>query len=207
LSGSASGTAPGHSGIWVCPAEGCHESEWAFPLATVIKTQSVKTVFNWTDEERARAIDLADLGLKEPDKYRIVEVFGEPNRRASSVRTLNFAQKAHSVRMIKLIDESVPLAEPQVEIRSAASAKAGESLVFDAAASSSAAPVLTYHWEFGDGSSTDGMEVTHAFTHAGDYAVQVTATGLGATTSHKAFTVSVSGEVATQFEQGRKLRP
>ena len=38
-------------------------------------------------------------------------------------------------------------------------------------------------------------------------AVQVTATGLDATTSRKAVTVSVSGEVSTQFEQGRKLRP
>src|ERR1700677_2695181 len=61
---------------------------------------------------------------------------------------------------------SVPLVEPEVEIRSASSAKAGESVTFEAA----------------------------AFTHAGEYAVQVTSEGLGATTNRKTFSVSVSGE-------------
>src|SRR5271156_1338790 len=36
--------------------------------------QSILTVFNWTDAERSRAIDLAALGLKEAGKYRIVEM-------------------------------------------------------------------------------------------------------------------------------------
>ena len=145
----------------------------------------------------------------------MVEVFGEPggtpfvkpNCCASSVRTLEFTQKPHSVRVLKLIDESVPPVDPRVDIRSAASAKAGESVTFSASPSSGAAPVLTCHWDFGDGSSSDGMTVTHTFTHAGDYAVQVTATGLGATTSQQALTVPVTGEVSTQFDQARKLRP
>ncbi len=51
------------------------------------------------------------------------------------------------------------------------------------------------------------MTVTHTFTHAGGYAVRVTATGLGATTSQQALTVPVTGEVSTQFDQARKLRP
>jgi hypothetical protein len=170
--------------------------------------QSILTVFNWTDEQRTRAIDLVDLGLREPGQYRMVEVFGgKPSCCAGSARALSLELPAHSVRMIKLIDESVPLGDPQVEIRSATSARAGENVIFDAAASSNAAPVLIYHWDFGDGTSRDGMEVTHTFTHAGDYPVQVTATGLGGTTHRKAFTVSVSGEVSTQFEPGRKLRP
>lgn len=80
-------------------------------------------------------------------------------------------------------------------------------VAFGATSSSVADPVLTYHWDFGDGSSSDGMNVTHAFTHAGDYNVQVTTTGLGASTDLKAVTVSVSGEVSTQFEKERKLRP
>jgi hypothetical protein len=184
--------------------------------------QSVLTVFNWADGQRARSIDLVALGLKEPGKYRMVEVLGEPGGEpsgnpvgtpfdkpdccASSARTLDFAQKPHSVRVLKLIDESVPLVEPRVEIRSATSAKAGESVSFVADPSSGAAPVLSCHWDFGDGAGADGLEVTHTFTHAGEYAVRVTATGLGAATSEKAFTVSVTGEVSTQFDQGRKLR-
>ena len=169
--------------------------------------QSILTVFNWTDVARSRAIDLAALGLKEAGKYRIVEVFGERNCCSASAQTIDLVQKPHSVRVLKLIDESVPPADPAVEIQSAASAKAGESVDFSAAASSSTAPVLACHWDFGDGSSMDGMKVTHAFTHAGNYAVQVTATGLGATTTRKAFSVSVSGEVSTLFDPGRKQRP
>jgi alpha-galactosidase len=169
--------------------------------------QSILTVFNWTERERTRALNLVDLGLKAPGKYRIVEAFGETNCCAISGQILTLVQKPHSVRVLKLIDESVPPVQPEVEIRSAASAKAGESVVFGASPSSSAAPVLACHWEFGDGSSMDGMEVTHAFTHAGDYTVQVTSQGLGATTNRKTFIVSVSGEVSTQFVKERKQRP
>ena len=39
--------------------------------------QSILTIFNWTDEERARGITLASLGLKEPAKYQITDVFGD----------------------------------------------------------------------------------------------------------------------------------
>ena len=169
--------------------------------------QSILTVFNWTDAERKCAIDLVALGLKEARKYRVVEVFGEQNCCTASARTIDLVQTPHSVRVLKLIDESVPAADPAVEIQSAASAKAGESVQFTATAASSAAPVLTCHWDFGDGSSMDGMKVTHAFTHAGDYTVQVTATGLGAATSRKSLSVAVSGEVSTLFDPGRKQRP
>jgi alpha-galactosidase len=169
--------------------------------------QSILTVFNWTDAERSRAIDLAALGLKEAGKYRIVEVFGEQNCCSASAQTIDLVQKPHSVRVLKLIDEAVPPADPAIEIRAATASQAGESVDFSAAAASSAAPVLACHWDFGDGSSMDGMKVTHAFTHAGNYAVQVTATGLGATTMRKAFSVSVSGEVSTLFDPGRKQRP
>jgi alpha-galactosidase len=169
--------------------------------------QSILTVFNWTDAARSRAIDLAALGLKEAGKYRIIEVFGGLNCCSASAQTIDLVQKPHSVRVLKLIDESVPPADPAIEIRAATTSQAGESVDFSAAAASSAAPVLACHWDFGDGSSMDGMKVTHAFTHAGNYAVQVTATGLGATTMRKAFSVSVSGEVSTLFDPGRKQRP
>ncbi len=168
--------------------------------------QSILTVFNWTDAERKQAIDLVALGLKEPGKYRIVDVFGEHDCCSASAQTIDLVQKPHSVRVLKLIDETVPATAPQIEIRSAARAKAGESVDFNAAASSTTAPVLVCHWDFGDGSHTDGMSVRHAFTRAGDYAVQVTSTGLEGAQTRNTFTVSVSGEVATRFDQQRKRR-
>jgi len=34
-------------------------------------------------------------------------------------------------------------------------------------------PSLTYHWEFGDGDDDDGMNVSHAYTRSGSYAVKL----------------------------------
>jgi hypothetical protein len=168
---------------------------------------SVLTIFNWTDGERTRAINLASMGLKDPAKYQIVEAFGDPECCSTSSDTITVVQKAHSVRVLKLIDNSVPALQPPFEIQSANGAKAGETLTLSAVPSSSDAPVLTCHWEFGDGSSADGLKVQHAFTHAGEYDVQVTVTGLGAVTNRKTSRVSITGDVSTRFDQEAKQRP
>jgi alpha-galactosidase len=169
--------------------------------------QSILTIFNWTDADLKRAISLPKLGLKEPGRYRIAEVFGDQSCCSNSSDTLNLVQKPHSVRMLKLIDDSVPAIQPQFEIRSATSAKAGETLAFRAAASSPEAPVLKCHWDFGDGTSMDGMEVRHTFTHSGNYQVQATVTGLDAATNRRTLMVSIAGDVSTRFEQTEKRRP
>jgi hypothetical protein len=169
--------------------------------------QSILTIFNWTDEERTRAITLTSLGLKEPGKYQIVDVFGDQSCCSSSSDTINLVQQPHSVRMLKLIDNSVPAIQPPIEIHLATSGKAAETLTFGAAASLPEAPVLSCHWDFGDGSSLDGMKVQHAYTHPGEYDVHVTATGLDAITNSKTLTVSISGNVSTRFVPADKRRP
>jgi PKD repeat protein len=80
-------------------------------------------------------------------------------------------------------------------------------LKFAAVASSPEAPALIGHWDFGDGTSADGLEVQHAFTHAGEYDVQATVTGLGAATDRKSTRIVVSGDVPTRFEKEAKQRP
>jgi len=169
--------------------------------------QSVLTIFNWTDAERTRTVNLASMGLKNPGKYQIVEAFGDPGCCSSSSDSITVVQKAHSVRVLKLIDNAVPALQPPFEIRSASGAMAGETLTLSAVASSSEAPVLTCHWDFGDGTSTDGLRVQHAYTHAGEYDVQVTVTGLGAVTNRKTTRVSITGDVSTRFDQEAKQRP
>jgi PKD repeat protein len=67
--------------------------------------------------------------------------------------------------------------------------------------------VFTYHWDFGDGSSADGVKVLHVYTHSGEYGVHVTATGLEATTSSKDIKVRISGNIATRFVPADKKRP
>ncbi len=171
------------------------------------RRQSILTIFNWTDEERTRGITLTSLGMKEPGKYQIVDVFGNQDCCNSSSGTINLVQQPHSVRMLKLIDNSVPAIKPVIEIQSASSAKAGETVTFVASASLPEAPVLTCHWDFGDGVSLDGMKVQHAYTHPGEYEVHVTATGLDAVTNSKTLTVSVSGNISTRFVPADKRRP
>jgi hypothetical protein len=171
------------------------------------RRQSILSIFNWTDEERTRAITLASLGLKEPGKYQVVDVFGDQSCCNSSSDTINLVQQPHSVRMLKLIDASVPAIPPPIEIHLASSAKSGETVTFVATASLPEAPVLNCHWEFGDGSSLDGMKVQHAYTHPGEYEVHVTATGLDAITNSKTLTVSISGNLSTRFVPADKRRP
>src|SRR5450631_3488288 len=169
--------------------------------------QTILTVFNWTDAERTRAINLASMGLKDPAKYQIVDAFGDPECCSSSSDALTVVQKAHSVRVLKLIDNSVPALQPPFEIQSANGAKAGEPLALSAVPSSGEAPVLACHWDFGDGSSADGLKVQHAFTHAGEYDVHVTVTGLGGIANRKTSRISITGDVSTRFEQEAKQRP
>jgi alpha-galactosidase len=169
--------------------------------------QSILTVFNWTEAQRTRAIDFAGLGLKGPGNYQITDVFGDQGCCRVSSQAIDIVQRPHSVRMLRLIDTAVPVVEPAVEIHSASSARAGETMTFAASPASVDAPVLTGRWDFGDGSALEGVQVQHAFTHPGDYEVSVTVTGLAASTSRKSVKVSISGDVSTRFDPASKQRP
>ncbi|MGC1388077.1 MAG: PKD domain-containing protein [Steroidobacteraceae bacterium] len=168
--------------------------------------QAILTIFNWTDGELKRALNLTSLGFKGPGQYQITEAFGDQGCCSDSSGIIHLVQKPHSVHVLKLIDNSVPATPPPFEIRSEAGAKSGQTLTFTVAASSPEAPVLSCHWDFGDGSSIDGKEVQHAFTHSGIYQVRATVTGLDATTNRETITVSISGDVSTRFNPSEKLR-
>jgi alpha-galactosidase len=169
--------------------------------------QSILTIFNWTEGELKRDINLMSLGLKEAGNYRITEVLGDESCCNSSSGTINLVQPAHSVRMLKLIDNAIPAGPPALKMQSPAAGKAGEALAFSGEGLPAQAPVLTFHWDFGDGSATDGMKVQHTYTHAGEYDVHVTATGLDATTNSKNAKVKISGNIATRFVPADKKRP
>jgi hypothetical protein len=168
--------------------------------------QSILTIFNWTEGELKRAINLASLGLKGSGDYQITEVFGDQSCCSNSSGTINLVQPAHSVRMLKLIDNAVSTAPPAFEVQSPTTGKAGETLTFIGEGSSVEAPVLSYHWVFGDGSAMGGIKVDHAYTHAGEYVVHVTATGLDATENAKDVKVKISGTIATRFVPADKKR-
>jgi alpha-galactosidase len=171
------------------------------------KRQSILTIFNWTEEERTRSIDFKALGLKEPSAYQITEVFDDKPCCDASSEKMNLVEPPHSVRMYKLIDKAVAPAAPAFEVHAAASAKAGETIDFSAEGTSAEEPVLTYHWDFGDGVTLDGMKVKHTYTKSGAYSVRVTAMGIDAVANSKTVAVSVSGTIPTRFVPANKKRP
>ncbi len=169
--------------------------------------QSILTIFNWTERELKRNLRLTDLGLKEPGKYQITEVFGDKSCCSPSGDALNIIQPAHSVRMFKLVEHGIQAEPPAYDVRSATEAKAGEMMTFNADGVAGEEPVLTCNWDFGDGSTEDGMKAQHTYTQSGEYTVRVTATGLEASTSSRTFTVKISGNIATRFVPANKKRP
>jgi len=60
---------------------------------------------------------------------------------------------------------------------SPATAKVGESIIFDASASSDAdGTIASFEWDFGDGSTAQGQQVTHAYDVEGSHDVSLTVT-------------------------------
>lgn len=171
------------------------------------KRQSVLTVFNWTDGERMRSIDMSSLGLKTPDNYQIAEVFGDQSCCSNSSGSINLVQKPHSVSMLKLIERAIPAVPPLFRVDSPNAAKAGETLTFGAVAMSPDTPILSCHWDFGDGITMDGLKVRHTYTRAGEYAVHETVTGVDGITNSGNLNVSISGSVSTRFVPAEKRRP
>jgi alpha-galactosidase len=170
------------------------------------RRQTILTVFNWTEQAQTRTIDLAGLGLKDAGKYGLFDVLdGGISFKTNSPSTLNFEQPPHSVRMFKLIDTSVPELPLAFSVNAPSSAKVGDAVAFSAA-SSPANPVVTYHWDFGDGVEQDGDYVDHAYTHPGAYSLRISATGLDAVTNSKSVKVLVTGEASTTFLPREKQR-
>jgi alpha-galactosidase len=168
--------------------------------------QAMLTVFNWTEKPLTRAIDLAQLGLKQPSNYQMVEVFGNQGCCDISSGAIKLIQKPHSVRMIRLTDNSVPATPLSFEAQLPAGGAAGKSVTFRAQAASSEVPVLAFQWDFGDGTSAVGAEVDHTYTRAGEYPVTVTATGLGSVTNRKSLVVVIAGEISTRFVPSENRR-
>ena len=79
------------------------------------------------------------------------------------------------------------------------SAKAGETVIFSANSVNSTTPVVSYRWNFGDGVSRQGSKVSHAYTHAGNYAVKLSAQGLDGLQGKDKFQFPVTGSISTDF--------
>lgn len=169
--------------------------------------QTMLTVFNWSGKKSTRSIPLATLGLQLGPTYETTEVLGNQSCCILSGGSIGLKLAPHSVAVLKLVDTSIPASAPQFSARAPEAATAGESLSFSALAASESTPILTYHWDFGDGVELDGEQTHHTYTHAGQYRVKVTATGIDGLDDLKTLVIRVSGAVDTHFAPEQKRRP
>ena len=158
--------------------------------------QSILTVFNWTEQPSSRTFTFSELKLPVGHSYKLLDAFAQDQPLAINNETLRLDnQPAHSVRVIKIIDTSIPVAAPSIALQVPSQAKIGEEIGFSCIVSRNGVPGLAYHWDFGDGVVTDGAILTHAYTAAGNYTVKFTAEGLDGESAEKTVSIAVSGSL------------
>jgi alpha-galactosidase len=166
--------------------------------------QAILTVFNWTDRAHSHTLELADLGLPAGHTFAATDVLKRDalnqNERVTlvdgAVQLEN--QPPQSVRVIKMIDNSVAAGAPTVTARVPAAANAGETIslsVLPAPAEAGGVPAVAYHWDFGDGTSADSPKVSHAYTRAGEFTIRLTVDGVDGVPANKSFSVKVTGNL------------
>ncbi|MGH9325260.1 MAG: PKD domain-containing protein [Terriglobia bacterium] len=154
--------------------------------------QAMLAVFNWTDQPRSHDFTLAGLKLPASHHFAGYDVLNHDAPVALSAGTLRLEnQPPRSVRLVKLVDTSVPAAAPEVSARVPGSARAGTPIKLEA--STSGVPAISYHWHFGDGTAAQGATVTHIYTRSGSYRVALTVDGVDGLAAVKDFTVRVTG--------------
>ncbi len=158
--------------------------------------QSILTVFNWTDKPRSRSLSLRDLGLPVSSTMVATAVLGsnrEFTLEGGAIRLEN--QSPQSAVVIKLVDTAVAKAAPTVTTRVPSQSQAGETIAFSAQAAPDGVPALGYHWDFGDGTISEGRKVSHCYTRAADFSVRLTVDGPDDVPYEQNFSLRVTGEL------------
>lgn len=156
--------------------------------------QSMLTVFNWTEQPRSHEFSLADLGLPENDTYKMYDVLRDEQLIPFGGKKLALRdQKPHSVRLVKIVDESQAPMPPNVKIEGPESGKIDETLAFSVRSGTAGVLPLDCHWDFGDGVTGEGGSVRHAYTLAGTYTASVTVEGVDGVPARKTFSIKVAG--------------
>ena len=168
---------------------------------------SILTVFNWTDKARQRAIDLAsDLGLPVQGHNQVFDIL-DPNYAAqNNVDKLALKLRPHSVKVLKIVDSSIPVAAPDINVRAPKTAQAGEAVHFSAEVNASGVPAVRYAWDFGDGTHADKANPVHFYTHPGKFDVHLVAMGLDGLPFEQTTAITVDGKIDTRFAPLKKQR-
>jgi alpha-galactosidase len=168
--------------------------------------QSMLTIFNWTDHARSHKITISSLGLSDGDRYTVYDVLSKETLSMQEANSLVVDQPAHSVRVLKIINDAVPNRPPSIRAQHPDSATAGKTVELSAHLASPDIKAVSYQWECGDGVTLEGGHVSHTYTHAGNYTVKLTAIGLNGLQGEYTFQLPVSGFVPTQFKPAENRR-
>jgi alpha-galactosidase len=158
--------------------------------------QSILAVFNWTEQASSHTLTISDLKLPAGHLYKAFDLFAQDQPLAMGHETLRLDnQAAHSVKLIKIIDTSIPVAAPSITFQVPTRARIGEEIQLSSVVSNEGVPALSYHWDFGDGVIADGATLSHTYTAAGTYTVRFTAEGLDGKSAEETFPIAVQGVV------------
>jgi hypothetical protein len=157
--------------------------------------QAILAVFNWTEQPRSHHFSLSELSLAGGRAYDLEDVFEPAHPMSAEGDSIPLEQPAHSVKVVKIIDKSLPAAPPKIVPEIPEHAKISEDLRFSTSVDPGGVPAIGYHWDFGDGTSHDGRQVSHAFTKAGAYTVRLVVDGVDGVPAETQASVSVSGAI------------
>lgn len=173
--------------------------------------QSMLAVFNWTESPRSHTLDLGSLGLPQGHSYKAYDALHADVAVAIENGSLVIGpQPPHSVRLIKIIDPSVPAAAPSVALDVPRSSQTGDAIQLLARPAADGPPALAYHWDFGDGTTADGPQVTHAYTRPAVFNGKLTVDGVDGIPAEEGFEVDVQGALKTAphlLENRRRVEP
>ncbi len=172
--------------------------------------QAMVAVFNWTEQPRSHQLSLTQLGLPADRPYVAYDVLNGHHPVALQGDTLELGPvPPRSVRLIKVVDTSVPPAAPTVRVEAPLTARTGFAIPLRAVVAPNSVPALTYRWNFGDGTTAEGPDVWHAFTRPAVVTGRLTVTGIDGISAEEGFTVNVQGPVETAFHlrHNRRYQP
>jgi alpha-galactosidase len=159
-------------------------------------SQSMLTVFNWTDQPRSRSLTFKDLGVPASSTMVATAVMDSSASFTLSRDAIRLENQApQSAVVIKLMDNTVAKTAPIVTARVPLQSKVGETVTFSGQADPGGVPALRYHWDFGDGTISEGSKVFHCYTRAKDFTVRLTVDGPDDVPYKQSFSIAVTGEL------------
>jgi len=169
--------------------------------------QAMLAVFNWAERPLSHTFTVAGLGLPADHPFHAFDVLKKGEEISLQGGTLEIAdQPPHSVRLIKLVDDSIPAAAPQVTAQAPGAAIAGQAVSLTAALESNSVPATSFHWDFGDGTEANGQNVSHTYTQAGTYSVRLTVKGIEGLSAQKSLSIAATGMVNTRYDLSHNRR-